>query len=128
MSPALMEMLFVIWLWVIGALWAVLIGTFILSFFVPKSLLDAYFTQPYFKPAEIQIFSGFPLGYIRTFMFMRIVANPSSGVKRGLDQAHKLAPRWFQVVAKVVLPLFYGLLVVFGVLLLIFAWGVSSHR
>lgn len=95
-------------------LWAILlfilmgwlVVVFILHFFVPKSLLKNYFKEPYFSPAEIGFFTGFPFGYIRTVMFMRLVAFPNSGKKRGLTSAYTLAPSWFRVISKVIVVSF----------------------
>jgi hypothetical protein len=70
---------------------------------VPKALLRTYFKEPYFSPAEIEFFTGFPFGYIRTVMFMRLAGFPKSGKKRGLTEAYKLAPRWFQIASKIIL-------------------------
>ncbi|SDU32491.1 hypothetical protein [Halopseudomonas salegens] len=69
---------------------------FVIHFFVPKVLIATYFKEPYFSPKEIEFFTGFPFGYIRTVMFMRVVGWPSSGKKRGLTQAYKLSPSWFR--------------------------------
>ena len=73
---------------------------FIVHFFVPKALLRAYFREPYFSPAEIEFFTGFPFAYIRTAMFMRLAGWPNSGKKRGITGVNKLVPRWFRYVSK----------------------------
>jgi hypothetical protein len=79
---------------------------FILHFFVPKALLKTYFCEPYFSPSEIEIFTGFPFAYMRTAMFMRLVAWPSCGKKRGLTQAYALAPPWFRLASKTLIWIF----------------------
>lgn len=106
MSVELVEFLFDlgIILWVATMLCLVL--TFIMHALVLKSLLHTYFKEPYFSPAEIGFFTGFPFGYIRTVMFMRLVAFPNSGKKRGLTSAYTLAPSWFRVISKVIVVSF----------------------
>lgn len=79
---------------------------FVLHFLLPKPILNTYFKSPYFSPAEVNTFTGFPLAYMRTFMFLRILAFPASGKKRGLTEVHKKAPRWMCRLAKWVLVLF----------------------
>lgn len=76
---------------------------FAVHFFVPKNMLSTYFKEPYFSPAEIEFFTGFPFAYMRTVMFMRLVGWPNSGQKRGLTDASRLAPHWFRRVSKVVI-------------------------
>lgn len=82
------------------------IAIFVLHVAMPKRLLDTYFKPPYFKAGEIAAFTGFPLGYIRTVMFMRVLAFPGSGKMRGLTEAYKLAPMWLCKAAKIILIVF----------------------
>lgn len=79
---------------------------FVMHFFVPKAMLQTYFKPPYFSSTEVEIFTGFPLGYMRTVMFMRIAGWPNSGKKRGLTEAYKLAPLWFRRVSKILVSAF----------------------
>ena len=58
-----------------------LVFIFIMHILMPKKVLKTYFKEPYFGPGEIAMFTGFPLGYMRTAMFMRALAFPSSGKK-----------------------------------------------
>jgi len=86
----------------------------IMHFAIPGKLLKIYFKQPYFKPEEIAIFSGFPLGFIRTIIFMRVLSFPKSGTKRGLTKAYKIVPSWLCVTSRIILTTFivtFGLLV-----------------
>lgn len=83
-----------------------LVCIFFMHMLVPKTLLHTYFREPYFSPAEIEFFTGFPFGYIRTVMFMRLAGFPQSGKKRGLTEAYKLTPRWFQLASKIILLAF----------------------
>lgn len=79
---------------------------FVLHFLLPKSILNTYFKPPYFSRGEVNAFTGFPLAYMRTFMFLRLLAFPASGKKRGLTEVYKEAPRWMCRLAKWVLVLF----------------------
>lgn len=93
---------------------------FFIHFFVPKAMLRTYFKEPYFSSTELAFFSAFPFFFMRTAMFMRLAAWPSSGKRRGLTEAYKLAPPWFRVISKifiVVLLVFFPPTAVFGVIL-----------
>ena len=91
---------------------------FIIHFLMPKRVLKTYFKEPYFKLAEITAFSGFPLGYMRTLMFMRLLGFPSSGKRRNLEKVCDIAPVWLCGLSKYVVISF---LASFSLLLLIMA-------
>lgn len=95
---------------------AIYIVIFLIHLKMPKELISTYFRSPYFKTAELAMFSGFPMGYIRTIMFMRVLGFPQSGKKRGLTEAYKLAPGWFCLTSRIVVSAF---VVTFGLLLII---------
>ena len=78
----------------------------IMHFLMPKQVVKTYFKKPYFNPFELSFFSGFPFGYYKSFMFMRVLGVPSSGKKRGLTEAYKLAPVWYCKVSKYFIYLF----------------------
>src|SRR5690625_7090504 len=61
--------------------------------FVPKAMLETYFKPPYFSRGEVVAFTGFPLGYIRTAMFIRLSSFSPSGKIRCLTEAYLLAPK-----------------------------------
>ena len=67
---------------------------FIIHFLMPKRVLENYFKKPYFSQSEIMLFSGFPLCFMRTIIFMRVLGFPLSGNKRGLKKAYETAPVW----------------------------------
>jgi hypothetical protein len=67
----------------------------------PRAFMRKYFAAPYFREAEIIMLSGFPLFLIRTAMFIRILASPSSGNVRGLSEAYKDAPGWLVAYARI---------------------------
>lgn len=115
-----MQSLFVVWTYVFVALWVVFGLVFLTHFLVPRQLLKTYFTPPYFNQAEVKMFTGFPFAYIRTFMFMRLVAFPASGEKRGLTKAHELAPTWFRVASKWLLITFLIIVVTLFLMMAIF--------
>ena len=68
---------------------------FIMHILMPRKVLETYFKEPHFSPTEITMFTGFPLGYMRTAMFMRILGFPDSGKRRKVEDAYKLAPVWY---------------------------------
>ncbi len=72
-----------------------LLFIFIMHILMPKNVLKTYFKEPHFSATEITMFTGFPFGYMRTAMFMRALAFPASGKKRGVTHAYKLAPVWY---------------------------------
>lgn len=83
-----------------------MVVVFVVHPFVPRVMLQTYFKPPYFSRGEIAAFTGFPLGYIRTVMFMRLAGFPSSGKKRGLTEAYLLAPTWFRVLSRIFVIVF----------------------
>ena len=87
----------------------------------PSAFHRKYFTTPYFREAEVVMLSGFPLMFVRTAMFIRLLASPSSGKARGLTEAYKDAPAWLITYAKflyitLILVLFwmFGMLAFWG--------------
>ena len=72
----------------------------VFHFLLPAKLLETYFKPPYFSQGEVVAFSGFPLGYIRTIMFLRLLGFPSSGERRGLTKAYEMVPEWMCILAK----------------------------
>lgn len=122
-----MEFIFLLWIYDTAALFFVYFLIGVCHVLMPKRILTTYFKAPYFKPGEIAIFSGFPYAYIRTVMFMRLLAYPSSGAKRGLVEAHLLAPNWFRLMCKVVLLAFGVTFSVFVLAVLIFMLDMIIH-
>jgi len=83
-----------------------LVFILIMHILMPRKVLKAYFKEPYFNSGEIAMFTGFPFGYIRTSMFMGILAFPAKGKKRGVENAYKLAPVWYCKVSRYFLYFF----------------------
>lgn len=106
MSVELVGALFKVGVYLWAASMICLVSVFIMHVLVPQALLRTYFKEPYFSPTEIEFFTGFPFGYMRTVMFMRLAGFPKSGKKRGLTEAYKLTPRWFQLASRVILQAF----------------------
>ncbi len=77
-----------------------LVLVFVMHILMPRNVLKTYFKEPYFSATEIAMFTGFPFGYMRTAMFMRALGFPASGEKRGVENAHKLAPVWYCKLSK----------------------------
>ena len=106
------------------ALMAGLLFILVMHILMPKKVLKAYFKEPHFSTAEITMFTGFPFGYMRTAMFMRILGFPSSGKKRGVENAYKMAPVWYCKVSKYFMIFFminFSLLALVTVIVSIFA-------
>ncbi len=83
-----------------------LVLIFIMHILMPKIVLKTYFKEPYFSSGEITIFTGFPFAYMRTTMFMRALAFPASGKKRGVENAYKIAPTWYCKASKYIIIFF----------------------
>ncbi len=99
-----------------------LVFIFIMHILMPKNMLKTYFKEPYFSVTEITMFTGFPLGYMRTAMFMRALAFPASGKRREVENAYKLAPVWYCKVSKYFIIIFVplmALMVLLGVIIFI---------
>jgi hypothetical protein len=97
---------------------------FLIHLLIPKSLLTTYFTQPFFKAGEVAALSGFPLAYIRTIMFMRLLAFPCSGKVRGLTNAYELAPAWLCKFSKITLIYFVFVNLSFVALMMFFFFAL----
>lgn len=124
MSVEFLRYLFNLGLVTFVALLLVFFLILIAHILMPRNLLATYFKAPYFREGEIVMFTGFPFGYIRTIMFMQLLAYPSSGTKRGLTQAFELAPLWFRLYSKLTLLAFYVVAGLFMFIMLIFMLDV----
>lgn len=128
MSIELLRNLSGLYLILIAAIIVWLIIIFILHFFVPKPMLRAFFKEPYFSPFEVELFTGFPFAYIRTAMFMRLAGWPSSGKRRGLTEAYKLAPTWFIYTSRTLVS---AILIMFSLLIIMSSalyYGIRSVK
>jgi len=94
-----------------------LVFILIMHILMPRKVLNTYFKEPYFNAGEIAMFTGFPFAYMRTMMFMRGLAFPASGKRRGVENAYKLAPVWYCTVSKYLVYFFvsnFALLILVG--------------
>ncbi len=87
-----------------------LVFVFIMHILMPKKILENYFKEPHFSITEITMFTGIPFGYMRTATFMRALAFPASGKRRGVENAYKLAPVWYCKVSKYFIIFFVPLM------------------
>lgn len=69
----------------------------VMHFLMPKVVLEKYFKPPYFRPMEVELFTGIPYAPMRTIMLMWGLAFPRFGKKRGMTQAYLLVPRWYRL-------------------------------
>ena len=74
----------------------------VMHFLMPKELLDKYFKPPYFSESECVLISGIPLAPLRSIMFMRAIAYPRSGKKRGIKDAFLLVSSWYRLISKLI--------------------------
>ena len=74
----------------------------IMHYLMPKAVIERYFKPPYFREFEYRLFSGVPYAPMRTIMFMRAIAFPNSGKKRGITHADKLVSNGYKVASKIV--------------------------
>ena len=87
---------FYISLYLLAVLYIAIFLAIVGHILMPKKLLQKYFKEPYFLRWELNKFSVFPFFIFRTVMFMRILAQPSSGKKRGMTEAYKMVQPWFR--------------------------------
>lgn len=84
--------------------------------------MQKYFRKPHFNQGEIAVLSTFPTIFIRTVMFVRLLASPSSGKVRGLTEAYKDVSTGVRRYAQVLyVVLIVTLIWMFGTLLVLFS-------
>ena len=103
MSVTIGEYLFLVLVWLFAAQLIALALILLMQLLMPKAVLNQYFTPPYFKEAECLFFTGFPFAYIRTVMFMTVLAFPKRGTKRKLTEAYKLVPKWYRKASAIII-------------------------
>lgn len=72
-------------------------GILTMHFLMPKAILEKYFKPPYFRPMEVEMFTGIPYAPMRTVMLLWAMAYPKLGKKRGLTTAYMDAPQWYRL-------------------------------
>lgn len=118
-SQANFDILFLIMIWMsIGGLIAIPIVWSLLTFLTPKKLLDTYFKEPHFSPAELIFMRHYPGIYVRTSIFGTVMILPFLDKKRKIRDSHKVMPLWYKIPLKA-FSLFMMLFIVtfFGILL-----------
>jgi len=90
MPPLFIEILVQVFFVLLVGLMLSLVFIVVMHVLMPKNVLKTYFKEPYFRPGEIAMFTGFPFGYMRTAMFNRVLGFPSSGKKEGWRMPIKL--------------------------------------
>ena len=102
------------------------ISWLIISYTIPKKLLERYFKAPHFGPGELVLMAKFPGSLLRGSIFNASCIIPSKGQRRQMTDVPDHAPKWFVIGAHVY---FYGVLVIFfgGWMLLFLILMVISH-
>ena len=75
--------------------------TVVMSFFIPKPMTEKYFKKPYFNDFEIAFFTGFPYGFLKAPIFLRLGGFPKSGRKRKILGIEDVTPKWFSYLGKI---------------------------
>jgi len=102
------------------------ISWLIISYTIPKKLLERYFKAPHFGPGELVLMAQFPGSLLRGTIFVASCIMPSKGQRRKMTDVPDHAPKWFIVGAHL---FFYGVLVIFfgGWMLLFLILMVISY-
>jgi len=123
-----MHTLFIVFMSVLFSVWGVVLLIIVMHFLMPKTVLDSYFKPPYFKLGECKLFTGFPYAPMRTIMLMRVLGFPHSGEKRGLTEAYKLVPSWYQMASKFIIGSIFIIAVLLVIILLIFSADLLLNK
>jgi hypothetical protein len=123
-----MHSLFLVFMWVLFSIWVVVALILVMHFLLPKVILDKYFIPPFFKPGECALFTGIPYAPIRTIMLMRVLGFPKSGKKRGLTEAYKLAPIWYQITSKVLINAIFSITILLILIVSIFCIDLVLNK
>ena len=93
----------------------------VMHYFLPQTVLTRYFKQPHFKAFELVFLTGFPFAFMRTVMFMGVIARPSLGQKRDLTLVYQLVSKCYRVISIFfVLYVLIYVVVSTGLILLVF--------
>lgn len=102
------ENFFLIWMGFCFSVFLLLIPfNIVMHFLMPKAVLDKYFKPPYFRPMEVEMFTGIPYAPMRTAMLMWVLAFPRFGKKRRLAEAYLLVPIWYRLLSKLFFMLLF---------------------
>lgn len=75
------------------------IGTFLLSYAVPKAIVTKYFRQPYFNDGDDLMFQHFPFRYYLTLWIAQYTACPFFARRRKAYDLRKDSPRYWLVLS-----------------------------
>lgn len=70
-----------------------------MHFLMPNAILERYWRQPHFRPAELALFTNTLFAPMRTVMFMWLFLFPDAGRKRQITNIRELTPRWYRLAA-----------------------------
>lgn len=92
---------------------------------MPKAVLERYWRTPYFRPAELALFTDTVYAPMRTVMLIGAIAFPQWGRKRNVTEAHTLVPPWYRFASRALCVWIIGALAGSGlIVLLVF---IASH-
>ncbi len=93
----------------LGALLLLSLAIVLAWHFLPPAFVQHCFNLQHFTAFELDFLASHSR-LTRTAALMRLAACPGSGRRRGLEDAHLLAPRWFVWFSRIVLPLYVALI------------------
>ena len=69
----------------------------LISYTLPRSLLQRYFKAPHFLPWELAVFKHYPGTLMRGGMFVTVIVLPNRGKKRQMADVVDYTPRWYRI-------------------------------
>lgn len=107
------------YLWIALLLFLILcmFFSFIIYIFIPKTMENTYFREPYFSSQFISIYNSFPMSFYKVIILMRLAGWPNSGIKRGIPAtAHEVCPVWLQILSRVFIRTYLAFFILFLIL------------
>lgn len=89
---------------------------------MPKALVQRYWGPPYFRESEVAVYSGPVMGLMKTVMLLSLIGFPRLGRRRNAQEAHTMAPSWYQWTARVVLAAGCGVPLLFVLVMMALHW------
>ena len=87
------------------------ISSLIISYIIPKKLLERYFKTPHFGSGELVLMAQFPGSLARGSIFVASCIIPKKGQRRQMIDVPDHAPKWYRVAAYI---FFYVIFLGFG--------------
>ena len=97
--------------WAVMIVCLVPISWLIISYIIPKKLLERYFKAPHFGSSELVLMAQFPGSLLRGTIFVASCIMPSKGQRRQMIDVPAHAPKWYRVIAYI---MFYVIFLGFG--------------